>query len=70
MVSDVQLVVKAIQERGTLKPSPHRAKEALEAFQRIVRSGCLDESDVDTGENLINESREYLASRIDRPYKP
>lgn len=60
MTADISIVVQALRERATLKPSPHKAKEALEAFERVI-TACNDEPE---GLPLIHHAQQVVASRM------
>lgn len=61
MISDIHIVTDVLRERAALKPSPHRAKEALEAFERILASCHVDE-----GQSLIHLAKKHVELRMNK----
>jgi hypothetical protein len=60
-MTDIQIIAQALQERATLKPSPRKAKEALEAFERVATE-CVDE--LEEGLTFIHQAQQVVNSRM------
>lgn len=60
MLSDISIVIDVLRERAGLKPSPERARVALDAFERILIEYQADSE----GLALIAAAKQWVTTRV------